>query len=64
MLVRTDEYSDYCWIILGVDAMKKRLETEKTLSKNFEEKERTEREFFKKREQVRSNKILLEFHRQ
>ena len=63
MLVRTDEYSDYCWIILGVDAMKKRLETEKTLSKNFEEKERTEREFFKKREQVRSNKILLEFHR-
>ena len=64
MLVRTDEYSDYCWIILGIDAMKKRLETEKTLSKNFEEKERTEREFFKKREQVRSNKILLEFHRQ
>ena len=37
---------------LYLDTMKKRLDTEKSLSKNLEEKDQTEREFFKKREQV------------
>ncbi len=37
-----------------LDAIKKRLDTEKSLSKNLEDKDKIEREFFKKREQVRS----------
>jgi isoleucyl-tRNA synthetase len=41
---------DFSFIYL--DAIKKRLDTEKSLSKNLEDKDKIEREFFKKREQV------------
>jgi hypothetical protein len=38
------------------DAIKKRFDAEKNLSKNMEDKDRIEREFFKKREQVKSDR--------
>ena len=38
-----------------LDAIKKRLDAEKNLSKNLEDKDQIEREFFKKKEQVKSS---------
>lgn len=39
---------------LFLDSIKKRFDTEKSLSKNLEEKDKIEREYLKKREQVKS----------
>jgi hypothetical protein len=43
-------------ILYFLDAIKKRFDAEKHLSKNLEEKDKIEREFFKKKEQVKSYK--------
>ncbi len=44
----------FCFFSINfyLDTIKKRLDTEKSLSKNLEEKDKIEREYFKKREQV------------
>jgi hypothetical protein len=52
MLVRIQFSISIDFSFINLDTIKKRLDTEKSLSKNLEDKDRIEREHYKKKEQV------------